>query len=46
MEIFRSLTDQGKCVILVSHSPEVAAMCDEKYELVKFSDNKKKNGAK
>ncbi len=33
MQIFRRLTDQGKCVILVSHSPQVAAMCDEVYEL-------------
>ena len=37
MQIFRSLADQGKCVILVSHSPEVAAMCDECYELVRIS---------
>ena len=37
MDIFRSLTEQGKCVILVSHSPEVAAVCDEKYELKKLS---------
>ena len=35
--IFRGLADQGKCVILVSHSPQVAAMCDERYELVKLS---------
>ena len=41
MKIFRTLTTQGKCVILVSHSPEVAAMCDERYELVKLSRNKK-----
>lgn len=33
MELFRKLTEQGKCVILVSHSPEVASMCDERYEL-------------
>ncbi len=33
MEIFRELTTQGKCVILVSHSPSVAKMCDETYEL-------------
>ena len=37
MEIFRALADQGKCVILVSHSPEVAELCDERYELVKIS---------
>ena len=36
MEIFRNLADQGKCVILVSHSPEVAEMCDERYELKKI----------
>lgn len=33
MDIFRKLAEAGKCVILVSHSPEVAAMCDERYEL-------------
>ncbi|MBQ2891421.1 MAG: ABC transporter ATP-binding protein [Bacilli bacterium] len=43
MEIFRELADQGKCVILVSHSHEVASMCDEKYELIKISGKKKKN---
>ena len=37
MEIFRSLADQGKCVILVSHSPDVAELCDERYELKKIS---------
>ena len=42
MEIFRELTNQGKCVILVSHSPEVADMCDERYELVKISGKKRK----
>ncbi len=40
MQIFRKLADQGKCVILVSHSPEVAAMCDERYELIKLSGKK------
>ena len=33
MKLFRKLADQGKCVILVSHSPEVASFCDERYEL-------------
>ena len=42
MEIFRDLASQGKCVILVSHSPDVADMCDERYELVKISGKKKK----
>ena len=36
MHIFRDLAKQGKCVILVSHSPEVATMCDERYELRKL----------
>ncbi len=41
MSIFRDLADRGKCVILVSHSPQVAAMCDERYELVKLGRGKK-----
>ena len=42
MDIFRELANQGKCVILVSHSPDVAEMCDERYELVKISGKSKK----
>ena len=42
MDIFRDLTDQGKCVILVSHSSDVASMCDERYELTKISAKDKK----
>ena len=42
MEIFRELTHQGKCVILVSHSPDVAKICDERYELTKISGKKRK----
>ncbi len=42
MEIFRELTTQGKCVILVSHSPQVAKMCDERYELQAQTKNKGK----
>ena len=42
MDIFRELTNQGKCVILVSHSPEVADMCDERYELQKISGRSRK----
>ena len=38
--ILRTLADQGKCVIIVSHSPQVAAMCDERYQLVKLSRSK------
>ena len=37
MAIFRNLTQEGKCVILVSHSPQVAKMCDECYELKKYT---------
>ena len=40
MDIFRELANQGKCVILVSHSPDVAEMCDERYELTKISKRK------
>ena len=43
MDIFRNLADAGKCVILVSHSQDVAEMCDEKYELVKISGKKKRS---
>ena len=42
MHIFRDLAEQGKCVILVSHSPDVATMCDERYELTKISAKDKK----
>ncbi len=41
MQIFKSLTEQGKCVILVSHSPQVAEMCDVTYELKPVSKSKK-----
>ena len=40
MNIFRELADQGKCVILVSHSPDVAIRCDERYELVRLKKGK------
>ena len=37
MAIFRSLAhDEGRCVIIVTHSPEVAAQSDEVYELAKL----------
>ncbi len=42
MGIFHSLTEQGKCVILVSHSPQVASMCDVTYELKPQAKAKKK----
>ncbi len=41
MDIFCDLARNGKCVILVSHSPDVASMCDECYELKKATDTKK-----
>ncbi|MBR5437470.1 MAG: ABC transporter ATP-binding protein [Clostridia bacterium] len=41
MDIFRSLADDGKCVILVSHSADVAMMCDERYVLTKPSSKNK-----
>lgn len=40
MAIFRQLAADGRCVILVSHSPEVAKSCDECYELKKISRKK------
>ena len=36
IEIFRKLANEGKCVIIVSHSPDVAKLCDECYELKKI----------
>ena len=42
MEIFCELTNQGKCVILVSHSPDVADMCNERYELLKLTKKNKR----
>lgn len=35
--IFRMLANEGKCVIIVTHSPEVAAASDITYELKKTS---------
>lgn len=40
MCIFRKLANEGKCVILVSHSPDVAGMCDETYELKRIKKHK------
>ncbi len=40
MDVFRSLASAGKCVILVSHSPQVAEMCDERFELKKVTTKK------
>lgn len=37
MAIFRQLANEGKCVILVTHSPQVAAAVDVVYELSKIS---------
>ena len=42
MEIFHNLAKQGKCVILVSHSPQVASMCDVTYELKPQTKPKKR----
>ena len=41
MQIFRNLADAGKCVIIVTHSPEVAELSDFVYEIKKSSANKK-----
>lgn len=37
MDIFKDLAKQGKCVILVSHSKQVANACDERFELTKIT---------
>jgi len=43
MDIFKRLAhEENKCVIIVSHSPEVAAMVDEVYELASLRASKKK----
>jgi len=43
MEIFKSLAhDDGKCVIIVTHSPEVSAKADMVYELASLRGKKKK----
>lgn len=41
MHIFRQLANSGKCVIIVSHSPDVANACDQIYTLHKISSNTK-----
>jgi len=38
--IFRGLAQAGKCVILVSHSPQVARQCDVCYELLRVGKKK------
>ena len=45
MEIFRELADRGKCVVLVSHSQEVANLCETQYELTKIQNNSAKRSS-
>ena len=40
MDIFSDLAHAGKCVILVSYSPEVAKRCDCRYELKRLGSKK------
>ncbi len=35
MDILKSLASEGKCVIIVTHSPDVSKMCDTVYEIKK-----------
>ncbi|MCQ2465745.1 MAG: ABC transporter ATP-binding protein [Oscillospiraceae bacterium] len=35
MKIFRNLADEGKCIIIVTHSPDVVQKADTVYELIK-----------
>ncbi|MGM9635262.1 MAG: ABC transporter ATP-binding protein [Candidatus Avispirillum sp.] len=44
MDIFRSLADSGKCVIIVSHSSDVANACDSVYTLNKVNKAAEKRG--
>ena len=37
LDIFRQLAQEGKCVILVTHSPQVAQAADVVYEISKAS---------
>lgn len=37
MDIFKGLAEQGKCVIIVTHSPDVAQRADYIYEIKKES---------
>lgn len=41
MHILRQLADNGKCVIIVSHSPDVAKACDQIYTLQRISSKTK-----
>lgn len=40
MGIFRQLANEGKCVILVTHSPDVAREADVVYELSRIARTK------
>lgn len=40
MKIFKRLADEGKCVIIVTHSPDVAASADVRYKLCRESKNR------
>ena len=42
MAIFHELANEGKCIILVTHSPIVAKSADVVYELIDLSKNKTK----
>jgi ABC-type antimicrobial peptide transport system, ATPase component len=42
LSIFKKLAyEQNKCIIIVTHSPEVAACADEVYKLAEYVDKKK-----
>ena len=41
MEILRNLANEGKCVIIVTHSPEVSKLSDVVYELKRATGKKK-----
>jgi putative ABC transport system ATP-binding protein len=46
MEIFQHLAkEENKCIIIVSHSPEVARSADEVYELAPLREKRRRGGA-
>ena len=46
LAIFRTLADEGKCVIMVTHSPVVAEFADDVYELKRQAQPKTLKGRK
>lgn len=39
LEIFRSLANEGKCIIIATHDPQVTQFCDQVIHLEKYQEN-------